>query len=71
MLLHEWTPAHRARQFTRFVRLEAMLTDAVTIQIGNAPARVELIAGAVKAGHMAAATSPTPIPTASSRVSRR
>jgi hypothetical protein len=53
MLFHEWTPAHLARQFTRFVRLEAMLTDVVMTQIGDDPTRAELIAGAAKAGHMA------------------
>ncbi|TCR26129.1 hypothetical protein EV578_10176 [Streptomyces sp. BK205] len=35
MLLHECTPAHRARQITRFVRLETMLTAVVTTQIGT------------------------------------
>ncbi|MGW2572771.1 hypothetical protein [Streptomyces sp. NPDC001537] len=58
MLLHEWTPAHLARQFTRFVRLEAMPTDVVTTQIGNDPARAELIAGTATAGHMAAGYQP-------------
>ncbi|MER6490106.1 MULTISPECIES: hypothetical protein [Streptomyces] len=58
MLLHEWTPAHRARQITRFVRLEAILTAVVTTQIGNDPARAELIAAVAKAGHMAAGYQP-------------
>ena len=39
-----------------------MFTDVVTTRIGNDPARAELIAGAVKADHMAVESTTAKLP---------